>query len=68
MPLRMVWRSVPNQPYEPTCATFSADARTSRIARSTPYAPSFVLARLIERKPSRSRCRTSSSSDHRRSM
>src|SRR5207247_1227797 len=67
-PWRIAPPSVPNQPYEPTCATSSADARKSRIARSTPYAPSFVLARLIDRKPSRSRCRTSSSSDHRRSM
>src|SRR3989442_11742126 len=36
-PSTTLFRS-PNQPYEPTCATFSADARTSRIARSTPYA------------------------------
>jgi hypothetical protein len=67
-PRATVRRPVPNQPYEPTCATFSVDARRRRSARSRPYASSFVLARLIERKPRRSSARTSSSSDHRRSM
>src|SRR5437899_8790742 len=39
-------------PYTSLFRSFSADARSSRIARSTPYAPSFVLARLIEDRKS----------------
>jgi hypothetical protein len=46
MPFLIERRSVPNQPYDPTCATLRLDPRRRRIARSSPYASSFVLALL----------------------